>query len=945
MNPPSLLKSAIITTFLLCSFINSDNSSQTTTQPQISAAEQKQLAELAEFAEALLSAAFNALQKLENKLTEVALLVKKGAIKKGANPKTVRKILTENKMLINGLLGNQAGIMSVKDPFEHLRIAHFVAEFSRAFTHYLDQQILTGFKKAKVFNINKFVASLQEKEGKTRSRLDHLDPMSLAKTLSKTDAKLRILDQTVQRIGLTWYNKAARKFDSCVVNPAVKWHIPTIATYALGAAALGIYSLWHYGDHFKKNENMPLWLRDFVKNTLLADKRGPLGKDFRGFPYIIGAETDDSHNDRFASNSESFYANIPHDAAILAVTDWAVTNYMTNNHPAMALGATWMFTSLYKTWQTEVYPVLIQKRDNAWNLLRGGEYLNTFQPGLVAMDPQTTFDDMVGQEEVKEAFRSLIEYVSDPEKLMRLEAMPEKGWLLTGPTRTGKSFSVQCLCGEIKRLLAQRGMSDKVKYYDIPATLINEFGVKSILEEVYRNAPAIIFLDEIDLLGLQRVGNNKLLHDFLTAMQSSMNADPSKIVIVIAATNNPENLDKALRQNGRFGKEIRFEYPSRKYRTQFILRELSNMALNLKEFNIDVLVDKTDGKSFEDLKRVVRNAMTRSWMYGISLTQELLEESIDTELRGIMKHNRKELSVEELRIIATHFAGMGIAGLTLQTHQKLDEITIYPRMMEIKEEGVWQNFEKKDEKEQQKKIEYGAYLTRQSHDTINAKNKMLIMNEAILLIAGFAAEELLLGSCGFSCHPDDSKKAYKLIEDLVFGGLPEDKLAKNIREELKSKAYALFKECHSSALNLLKEHQNALIAIVDELLKKQLLSAKEIRAIVDRVEGKSAALADQFNDIFEEDEDDDEETIDNKQIVLETELVEDMQPEPLSSEIEMIDSIPPLESTNQEEIMKNQEGNDLEIDEAIEMVNQITQVKAAQEELMDIEEDNELLAQ
>jgi len=472
-----------------------------------------------------------------------------------------------------------------------------------------------------------------------------------------------------------------------------------------------------------------------------------------------------------------------------------------------------------------------------WNFLRGGEYRNTLQPKVTQFKPTVSFKDMVGLDEVKEAFTSIIQYIDNPEQLMRIEATPEKGWLLTGPTRTGKSFSVECLCGEIEIVMQKRGLGNTMKFFNISAALINQYGIKAILDEIKESAPAVIFIDEIDLLGLTRVGNNQLLSEFLISMQSSMNADPSKIVIIIAATNHPENIDKALRQNGRFGKEIRFEYPSRKHRIQYIIRELTNMALDIRQFDPETLADKTNDVSFERLKSVIRNAMTRAWLYKKSLTQKLLEESIDTEVHNIMPFDRKDLPENEARIIATHFAGRALATMLLETHEQLDKITIHARKTNVKDESAWETISKKDEQEHQVKIEYGALLTKQPHDSINVKNEAIIINEATTLIAGFAAEELLLGSCGFTCHSQNRDRAYQLIKNLAFGGINPKSLPKSVREGLKLKTHNMLQKCHEDAMQLLTEHKEALIAIVDELITKRIMSDKEVQAVINKTEG------------------------------------------------------------------------------------------------------------
>src|SRR6266436_4940683 len=189
------------------------------------------------------------------------------------------------------------------------------------------------------------------------------------------------------------------------------------------------------------------------------------------------------------------------------------------------------------------------------------------------------------------------------------------------------------------------------------------------------------------------------------------------------------------------------------------------MPVPLDQLNIEKIANRTNQRSLEDLKAIIRNAMTRAWFNGESLTQELLEHSIDTEIHHIIPFNRKDLPENELRIIATHFAGRALATSLLETHDRLDKVTIHARMTDLKDELVWDTLSKKDEKDHQQKIEYGYLATKQAHDTINVKTEHMIINEAITLIAGFAAEELLLNSRGFTCHAHSRDRAFKLITD------------------------------------------------------------------------------------------------------------------------------------------------------------------------------------
>jgi ATP-dependent Zn protease len=178
-----------------------------------------------------------------------------------------------------------------------------------------------------------------------------------------------------------------------------------------------------------------------------------------------------------------------------------------------------------------------------------------------------------------------------------------------------------------------------------------------------------------------------------------------------------------------------------------------------------------------------------------------------------------------------------LATALLETHDQLDKVTIYAHMTDLKDELVWDTLAKKDEKDHQQKIEYGYLATKQPFDSINVKTETTIINEAITLIAGFAAEELLLNSRGFTCHAHSRDRAFKIITDLVFGGLSPESLPKEVNQQLKLQAYNILKKCHEDAMHLLHSHKDALVALTDELLTKKIMTDKEVQTIIDKVEG------------------------------------------------------------------------------------------------------------
>jgi len=776
--------------------------------------------------------AFSQLQQIDTFVAQLALLITKGSIKNLRNPKEIITILKDIRSLIGNLSKEQMAIIAMKDPSINEQLTAALTHICDELTLYLTKGLKNKLKGLKPFD----VAALT-KRGFPKKPTRY----GIKQSLQKIDNKIASLQHAIDNVGLTWYNKLARKTDTWIVTPAVKYHAPTIAFYGGIASLISAYTIWQYGDQLKKNpEALPSFL-SFIKPSVKG-QAAPFWFNIFNIQNLqswFGHSLPSGNHALNPTDDQKTHMEAPHPYAI---TELAIRETLLGLNPLTAMTVGYLATSFYKDNLPAISHKFIEKRNDIWNFLRGGQFINQSNH-MAFLEPTFTFDDMIGLDEVKEEFSSIIQYLENPELLANMKASPEKGWLLTGEKRTGKSFSFQCLCGEIKRMQALRGQKNEFKFLTIDAAWIHERGIKEILAIAQYNAPILLFIDEIDLLNLNRVGDTKLLNEFLTALQSSMNQDPSKIVIIIAATNKPQTLDPALRANGRFGKEIRFEYPAKKYRTECITRELTNMALDIEQFDIERLAEKTDQKSIEDLRAIIRAAMTRAWMHSQQLTQQLLEESIDTEIHHIIMTDRKELPEHENRILASHFAGRALATLYLSMNIKLDKVTIHARMTDLAEEAQWADLYKdKHEKDKEKKIEHGHLTTRLINDSIHVKNEQEILNEAKSRIAGFIAEEILLGSCGFSCHPREHERAYRMIEQLVFEGLNPSLVSKTVGEQLKQKAFDLLKQCKAEVKQLLKDHHAALSAIADELMEKRILTDKQVQEIIDKAEYSPAAI-------------------------------------------------------------------------------------------------------
>ncbi|QQR54124.1 AAA family ATPase [bacterium] len=499
----------------------------------------------------------------------------------------------------------------------------------------------------------------------------------------------------------------------------------------------------------------------------------------------------------------------------------------------------WALNSIKDTWGDGMPGSFSMMFYEKWyelaNFLRGGAHLQ--QSLSFDFEPKITFDDVIGLEEVKEELRYLLMFIENSEIFIRSGRIPERGYLLTGPTRSGKSYIVEALCGEINKRLRELGRTKEFKFQKIPPFFFAKAGVDYLLAWAKSQAPIILWIDEIDLLDLQRVGDKKTLMSFLTGMGNSFDNDPNRLVIIIGCTNRPENMDFALKQYGRFGKEIRFEYPSAEYRRQFIIQQLLNIGLNPELFDIEGLTCKTEGLHFEAIKAFIKGASVKAWMHNKAVSQDLLDEVFDTEIRHILPVERKTLSETERELLATYFAGRALAHMLLETRGKIDSVTIRPIQVKLEEthvaEHIWDKEKQAKDMSNDDKIVYGQIFIKFDHDTASINTYEETMNEIQILLAGFAAEEVLYGACTYSCHKEDGDKAYKTAETIAFEGIDRKRLPNKTFSKLSEKAYGIKKECYEKIRKLLQKYKPALEQIKQALVKKYTLRDVEILRIVE----------------------------------------------------------------------------------------------------------------
>lgn len=290
---------------------------------------------------------------------------------------------------------------------------------------------------------------------------------------------------------------------------------------------------------------------------------------------------------------------------------------------------------------------------------------------------KTTFADVAGQNEAKEMLKEIVEFLHKPQKYTDIGASLPKGALLVGPPGTGKTLIARAVAGEAKVPFFAISGSEFVQMF----VGMGAAKVRDLFRQANEKAPCIIFIDEIDAIGKRRdsgLGGNDEREQTLNQLLTEMDGfDGRKGVVILAATNRPEDLDKALLRPGRFDRRIQMELPDLEGRKAILNVHLKKVKH--ETVDIDIVARATAGTSGAELANIVNEAALRAVRMGRSeVITEDLEESVETVIAGAQKKG-KVVSAEEKKIIAYHEIGHALVA-AMQSHSaSVHKITIIPR--------------------------------------------------------------------------------------------------------------------------------------------------------------------------------------------------------------------------------------------------------------------------
>lgn len=452
----------------------------------------------------------------------------------------------------------------------------------------------------------------------------------------------------------------------------------------------------------------------------------------------------------------------------------------------------------------------------------------------VEKETGVTFKDVAGQEEAKESLTEMVDFLHNPGKYTRIGAKLPKGALLVGPPGTGKTLLAKAVAGEAKVPFFSLSGSDFVEMF----VGVGASRVRDLFKQAQAQAPCIIFIDEVDAIGKSRDshygGGNDEREQTLNQLLSEMDGfDTSKGLVILAATNRPEVLDKALLRPGRFDRRIIVDKPDLKGRID-ILKVHAKHVLMHDSVNLEEIAMATSGAVGSDLANIINEAAILAVKQGRTVvTQADLFESVEVVIAGKEKKDRI-LGKEEKQIVAYHEVGHALIACLDKNAEPVQKITIVPRTM-------------------------GAlgYVMQVPEEEKYLMKKDELLTRLVTLFGGRAAEELVFGKVTTGAS-NDIEKATSIARAMVtqygmserFGlmglesvqnhyldGRPVQNCADATAVLIDNEVMELLKECYDKAYRMLSENREVLDKIAEFLFEKETITGKEFMKIYREVKG------------------------------------------------------------------------------------------------------------
>ena len=449
--------------------------------------------------------------------------------------------------------------------------------------------------------------------------------------------------------------------------------------------------------------------------------------------------------------------------------------------------------------------------------------------------PKVKFDDVAGVEEAKEEVQEIVDYLKSPDKYLRLGAKIPKGILLVGPPGTGKTLLARAVAGEASVPFFSMSASSFIEMF----VGVGASRVRDLFENAKKEAPAIVFIDEIDAIGKSRnsgpMGGNDEREQTLNQLLSEMDgfdADKSP-VIVIAATNRPEVLDAALLRPGRFDRQVLVDKPDFKGRCDILKVHMKDVKIG-KDVNIEDIARLTTGLAGADLENIINEAALLAGRKSKTFVEQAdLVEAVERSIAGLEKKSRR-VNPKEKRIVTYHECGHALIAELTKGAKRVTKVSVVPRGLAAL-----------------------GYTLNTPEENKFMMQKHELLAEVDVLLAGRAAEEVFIKEISTGAS-NDLERATDIIKAMVSmygmsdvaglmvlekqratflnGGQSikdySDKMAEKVDEFVKT----LLHERYTAVLGLLEIYKGAIENMVSALYEEETIEGKRVREIIKNYE-------------------------------------------------------------------------------------------------------------
>ena len=452
----------------------------------------------------------------------------------------------------------------------------------------------------------------------------------------------------------------------------------------------------------------------------------------------------------------------------------------------------------------------------------------------VQKETGVTFKDVAGEDEAKESLVEVVDFLHNPQKYSKIGAKLPKGALLVGPPGTGKTLLAKAVAGEAHVPFFSLTGSDFIELY----VGVGASRVRDLFKEATKNAPCIVFIDEIDAIGRSRDskygGGNEEREQTLNQLLSEMDGfDSSKGILILGATNRPEILDKALLRPGRFDRRIIVDKPDLKGRVEILKVHAKDVKMD-ETVDLDAIALATSGAVGSDLANMINEAAINAVKEGREfVSQKDLFAAVEQVLVGKEKKDRI-MSKEERRIVSYHEVGHALISALQKNSEPVQKITIVPRTM-------------------------GAlgYVMQVPEEEKYLNTEAELRDMLVGLVGGRAAEEVVFDTVTTGAA-NDIEKATSIARNMItrygmskrFGlvGLAtvesqylEGRTALNCSDEtaaaIDEEVVAMIKESYDQALQMLRENRDLMDKLAAFLIERETITGKEFMEIFRKEKG------------------------------------------------------------------------------------------------------------